>query len=156
MANRTNSLLDHVNQEFFRPRGLYCLLMSYNPLGTGKGEAPTSVSADEAQPLSQGQRSTFRRAKQNLRNPVSGMVDGEERLPPEVAPLIYVDGSDSNSAGADPEKKRSAMKRLNNYFDHRAQARYVRKLQCKNKHDPRFPDATSPSFYGGPNATLKL
>lgn len=133
---RTNSLLDRVNEEYFGPRGLYCLLMAYKPIAFGEkaqfdvAEAiptdqsvhPTSMSTKE-QPLPT-------RAKKNLRNPVAGTTEGEESLPSNIAPLIHPNSSNAKLESGESAKERNGLNRLANYFDDRASARYVSVFPC--------------------------
>lgn len=65
-------------------------------------------------------------AKRNFRDPLAGTAQGEESLPDDVAKLVYPDESGEHRSPGKEEKKRKAFTRLNDYFDRRAQARYVR------------------------------
>ena len=128
LLRRTNSFMDRMNDDFFRPRGLYCLIMAYNPTTMPGKETPDPVQAMASHDRSSS--STARgfpsKAKQNLRSPAAGTSQGEAGLPDSVAKLVHPDivdatvHRDSNSA-----TKKKAFARLNNYFDRRAQARYV-------------------------------
>ena len=132
---RTNSLLDRVNEEYFRPRGLYCLLMAYKPVALGGkaqfdvrdaiSRAPPSPSMPLSTTTKKQKQSFPARARTNLRNPVAGTVEGEENLPSSVAPLVYPNASTATHASRKSAEERSAITRINNYFDDRAQARYV-------------------------------
>lgn len=117
--------MDRMNDEFFRPRGLYCLLMAYNPISTG---AETKVDPEQTiesrkTPLSPS-ASRFSKAKRNLRNPTDGTSQGADNLPPSVAPLVFPDTAKTGQQRSDAKTKK-AFDRLNNYFDRRAQARYA-------------------------------
>lgn len=131
---RTNSLLDRVNDEFFRPRGLYCLIMAYNPIATGaKGQLDDAEAINKSQASSSlSKRSLPGRALKKLRSPVVGTAQGQESLPPNVATLVYP-GSTAKSQIPGEPKKKNAMKRLDNYFDQRAQARYVSIWICADE-----------------------
>lgn len=125
--NRTNSFLDRINNEFFRPRGLFCLLMSYNPIALEKKDAPDEVDAVSKAVSTSPKPAFASRAKRNLRNPVAATVEGEENLPAVTAPLVYLDktNTDESRSGGNPGEKQKIGDRLNKYFDKRAQARYV-------------------------------
>ncbi|KAL1889510.1 hypothetical protein Sste5346_008888 [Sporothrix stenoceras] len=125
---KTNTFMDRMNDEFFRPRGLYCLIMSYSPIAFDKTAKPYPAQAlsnhGQASSSDGGLVST---AKRNLRSPTAGVSHGEESLPDSVATLVYPDAAkDPSTASTSPEakKKKKAFSRLNDYFDRRAQARY--------------------------------
>lgn len=127
-VSRTNSFMDQMNDEFFRPRGLYCLIISYSPIAldtSAKPDPAQALSSREPQPSDAGFFST---AKHNLRDPTAATSQGPESLPVSVATLVYPDASKAPSSPSSPEtkKRKMAFARLNDYFDRRAQARYVR------------------------------
>ncbi|KAJ9607130.1 hypothetical protein H2200_008202 [Cladophialophora chaetospira] len=125
---KANSFLDRVNEEYFRPRGLYCLLMTYTPFALGAKEQfdiDEAVSGAPSPSLSTKEQSFVERARKNLRNPVAGTVEGEERLPPNVAPLVHPAVSAATQDSPRLAKQRNAITRITNYLDDRAQARYV-------------------------------
>jgi len=87
--SRTNAFLDRFNDEFFRPHGLYCLIMAYhpNPLqNQDKVDVAETISPSIATP---GKNGFFRKMKTNLCNPCSGKTHREDNLPAKVAPLIF-------------------------------------------------------------------
>ncbi|KIW23398.1 uncharacterized protein PV07_11599 [Cladophialophora immunda] len=150
---RTNSFLDRMNREFFRPRGLFCLLMSYNPITMAPksaGDDPDAVSKALLSSSSTSKQTLTARTKKNLRNPVAATAEGEDSLPTSTAPLIYPEtiGVDRPRSPGEPEQKQKLGARLNQYFDKRAQARYAKEsngdilsnpepVQFKNKYlDP--------------------
>lgn len=109
-----------MNEEFFRPRGLYCLLMAYNPIPMQKKDkTDVAQTISAAMPPSSG-GGLSAKLKKNLRNPFANVTEGEENLPEQVAPLIFPEKP------AKPGKKSKWAKyNLNDFFDKRAQARYV-------------------------------
>ncbi|OAL30796.1 hypothetical protein AYO22_01416 [Fonsecaea multimorphosa] len=140
-------------REFFRPRGLFCLLMSYNPIAMGTQSAREDPDALSKALLSSSPTSKQKltaRAKKNLRNPIAATAEGEENLPTSTAPLIYPEtiGVEKPRSPGEPEQKQKLGDRLNQYFDKRAQARYAKEsnrdilsnpqpVQFKNKYlDP--------------------
>nr|RBQ87687.1 hypothetical protein FVER53263_12583 [Fusarium verticillioides] len=116
---KTNSFMDRANISFFQPRGLYCLLMSYNPISTSNKEKTDPVQAMLKHKSTAGASSKTRR---NLRNPLAGVSHGQNDLPDFVATLVYptIERTTQNSY-----KKKAVFAKLNDYFDQRAQARYV-------------------------------
>lgn len=119
--------MDEMNENFFRPRGLYCLIMSYDPMGiTGKEnvdplQAMTDHKANEA-----AGGSLPSKVKKNLRNPSAGVSQGERNLPDSAATLVYPDMEPSTQPNHDSSEQKKTFSRLNKYFDRRARARYVR------------------------------
>jgi hypothetical protein len=100
--------MDRMNDEFFRPRVLHCLIMSYSPIAFDKTAKP-----DPAQALSShGQVSSsdsglVSTAKRNLRSPTAGVPHSEERLPDSVATLVYPDAAkDPSTVSTSPEAKK--------------------------------------------------
>ena len=114
--------MDRANNDFFRPRGLYCLIMSYKPIATDKkAKVDPALAMLDHEPSSSG--SGFpSKAKRNLRNPLAGVSHGEESLPDSVARLVFPTKSNESEG---TNKKKKVFSKLNNYFDQRAQARYV-------------------------------
>ncbi|KIW48617.1 hypothetical protein, variant [Exophiala oligosperma] len=155
---RTNSFLDRINNEFFRPRGLFCLLMSYNPIALEKKDAPDEVDAVSKAVSTSPKPAFASRAKRNLRNPVAATVEGEENLPAVTAPLVYLDktNTDESRSGGNPGEKQKIGDRLNKYFDKRAQARYAKESNGDILSNPepakfknRYLDPTSAASNGG-------
>ncbi|CAK7224210.1 hypothetical protein SEUCBS140593_005495 [Sporothrix eucalyptigena] len=126
---KTNTFMDRINDEFFRPRGLYCLIMSYNPIAMGEMAKPDPAQAlSSHEHISTTDAGPLSTAKRNLRSPTAGVSHGEESLPNTVATLVYPDTSKEKStskSSQEAKKKKKAFVRLNNYFDRRAQARYA-------------------------------
>ncbi|KAF5632677.1 hypothetical protein F52700_6213 [Fusarium sp. NRRL 52700] len=118
---KTNSFMDRANANFFQPRGLYCLVMSYKPVATGE-----KAKIDPVQAVINHEHSTgsgiASKVKSNLRNPRAGVSHGQESLPDSVATLVYP--APANATPETPTKKK-VFARLNDYFDRRAQARYA-------------------------------
>ncbi|KAB8070022.1 hypothetical protein BDV29DRAFT_181698 [Aspergillus leporis] len=152
---KTNLFLEQVNNEFFRPRGLCCLLMAYNPVAADKKEKVDDTQiVSKLVPPSSG-RGLSARAKRNLRDPVAGTAEGEENLPATVAPLVYPDYYVKNRSPGEQEKKRNKITRLNDYFDRRAQARYATESKEDVLSTPsqpfknRYLDPNHPANNGG-------
>ncbi|OJJ49040.1 hypothetical protein ASPZODRAFT_164617 [Penicilliopsis zonata CBS 506.65] len=134
---KTNQVLDRYNEDLFGPRGLYCMVVGYNPDPSPQDPSPGSS------PLQQLSSNIHRR----LRDPVSSTVRGTEGLPAAVAPLIYFDDRrqldvlmgrrepvDSSSIEAPKkpstaEKAKNAFAAYNDYLDRRARAKYTAENQ---------------------------
>lgn len=111
-----------MNNEFFRPRGLFCLVMTYKPESSSSHDR---VDLNNAISSSLGPSSI----KRNLRLS-SGKTYGEMEMP-EAAPLIFpaLDqlAADTSEDGVKKQSKlKSSQKFVANYMDKRAQAKYVR------------------------------
>jgi hypothetical protein len=133
VMSRTNSFLNQINNEFFRPRGLYCLIMTWNPESS---ETHTSVNITST--ISSSLNTTGSGLGQKLKNNLrvsSGNTYGDLEFP-ETAPLIFP-GLDSLAAqtGEEAVRKRDKLKKGQNfveeYWDRRAQAKYV----CTSLYD---------------------
>ena len=110
--------------------------MAYTPLKVNQN---TQLDVDEAMfnaqlppsTLSSTKEQNFpERARRNLRNPVAGTIEGEESLPSNVAPLVYPNESTTAQESRRPANEKNVIKRVNNYLDNRAQARYVSAPTC--------------------------
>ncbi len=139
---RTNSFLDQANEKLFKPRGLYCLVMSYRPEAVPTGDVamePVDTSKAALKWLTPP-TSSFKMYAGNFKNS-SGTTRGEIELP-ETAPLVYPDTGyaevgkartpdpqNSETVSKDREGKRSVFSQNKKvaaaYFDKRAQAKYV-------------------------------
>lgn len=118
-----------MNNEFFKPRGLYCLVMTYKPDSTATHERVDINKAitNYSNPAS----STMRQTMRNLRLS-SGKTYGELELP-ESAPLIFPTlerlANDPTEEGQ--QRKAGAMSNkefVADYFDRRAQAKYAAEI----------------------------
>lgn len=124
--SRTNTFLDRINNEFFKPRGLYCLIMAYKPDATQTHE---QVDINEqVMKYSTDPTSTAQKAMRSLRAS-SGKTYGEYELP-EAAPLIFptLDRLADDPAQLGAEKKKStsqAREFVLDYLDRRGQAKYA-------------------------------
>lgn len=114
-----------LNEEFFQPRGLYCLIMTWNPESNRRVERvninqTVASTSKEASGLS-GLHDKFRSS--------DGQTYGELAFP-EVAPLVFPTLDElAAQTGADAAKKKSnvakGMTFVANYWDKRATAEYV-------------------------------
>jgi hypothetical protein len=115
-----------MNAEFFKPRGLYCLIITYKPDASSVHETlDINKAISNYITPAEGKMKAF---GQNMRLS-SGKTYGEMELP-EAAPLIFpaLDRvADDNSAeGVKKQTKlKSTQKFVSDYFDRRAQAQYA-------------------------------
>ncbi|KAJ5198549.1 uncharacterized protein N7498_007666 [Penicillium cinerascens] len=152
---KVNSFIDKANRELFCPRGLYCMIVTYNPLPRQQQEdINTSINRASASGAPGPSRNKWpEKVKKNLRNPFSAAAEGEENLPSEIAPLIFSDDEDKN---VQMKKKEKPWDKLNDYFDKRARARYasesnndVLSSAPESKFKNRFLDPNHPANNGG-------
>jgi hypothetical protein len=156
LFTRTNSFLDRMNNEFFKPHGLYCLIMTYKP------EASTThASVDITQTISSSMTpgsSGMRQTLNNLRLS-SGTTYGELELP-EAAPLIFpaLDTLAASTSAEGIQKKsklKSSQKFIADYVDRRAQAEYASQnptsalaVTSEKRFASRYADPTHPANSG--------
>ena len=132
MNGSANNYLDKANEELFKPRGLYCLVMSFRPDDVPQGEVAlqdVDTSKDVLRWLSPP--SSAMRANASRFRSSSGTTRGEPGLP-ESAPLIYPETGyvEVGKNGKDKDEAEgttsfSTRKVVQEYFDKRAQAKYV-------------------------------
>lgn len=129
MGRRTHTFLDTINDQFFRPRGLFCLVMTWNPESDA---TETAVDLSSTISATIQQRSTPSSGMSKLKNNLKrsdGNTYGELDFP-EVAPLIFpaldeLQETTSEEATGKREKLKRTKKFVSEYWDRRAQAEYV-------------------------------
>ncbi|KAF4984089.1 hypothetical protein FZEAL_628 [Fusarium zealandicum] len=120
---RTNAYLDKANRDFFQPRGLYCLVMTYSP-DAGNDHKEMDVTSTIATSLNPS--STSRKLYGKLRES-SGKTYGEVELP-EAAPLVFPALDDSTvQPRSTKEKMEGVQNYVRDYYDKRAQANFAGK-----------------------------
>jgi hypothetical protein len=149
--SRTNTFLAQMNDRYFRPQGLYCLLMTYKPQSPDIVETVdinTAVARTFVQSQSGGSGANpvksapttmgnvdpelNDRIKRNLKiwtGRSSGVTRGEAEMP-ATAELVYPDLDRANEAQKENMFKRG-MEFTKDYFDRREVAKWVRRLQCR-------------------------
>lgn len=107
-----------MNNEFFKPRGLYCLIMTYRPESNA-----THALIDLTQMITTSMKpaSSSKQTFKNLRLS-SGKTYGEVQLP-EAAPLIFP-ALDSLDEKETQSKMKAGQKFVADYLDRRAQAKF--------------------------------
>lgn len=125
--SRTNAFLDKMNDEFYRPRGLYCLVMTWSPESSETSSTIDLTSTIFAKSHSNNNKGASKLAKKFSNS--SGKSYANMEIP-EVAPLIYpaLDKL-AEQQGEDAVRKRDKLKKkanfVDDYWDKRAQAKYV-------------------------------
>ncbi|KAB8290187.1 hypothetical protein EYC80_011056 [Monilinia laxa] len=153
--SRTNTFLDRINNEFFMPRGLYCLMLTYKP-----ESSTTHASVDISKAIASFVDDTTTGFKKTLKNIKisSGTTYGELEMP-EAAPLIFpkldqiaeVGASDNTQKG---NKLKDSGKFVTDYFDRRAQAKYAMENPTSSLATPkpqfssRYSDPNHPASSG--------
>ena len=124
--HRINTFLDEINNTFFRPRGLYAMLMTYKPNKHSWSSGPTDITQSitkSADPEGLSHKFT-----NNLK--FSGGKSHTEMEIPEAAPLVFpaLDAALSDQSPEGTAKKENAFKKFgkftSEYMDRRAQAEY--------------------------------
>ncbi|KAL7274224.1 hypothetical protein RUND412_002880 [Rhizina undulata] len=147
--HRYNSFLDQINEGFYRPRGLYCMVLTWNPesddmeVGVNINE---TIHSNLAPPAGIAQKT-----KHSLR-PSMGKTNGVAFT--ETAPLVFpaldtLAGNNSQEAKTQKEKLKNAANFTSEYFDRRAQAKYAG--QNPDSHLVVGPKPTFTSRYSDPN-----
>ncbi|KAH0347244.1 hypothetical protein KCU83_g6925, partial [Aureobasidium melanogenum] len=146
---RTTTALRKLNEEFFQPRGLYCLIMTWNPDSNNKVEQ-VNINKTVAT-LNKGSRGVS--GVQDKFRSSDGITYGELAFP-EVAPLVFPT-LDELAAQTGPEaaKKKSnvakGMTFVANYWDKRATAEYS--MQHPDSVLAQVPQGEFTSRYADPN-----
>ncbi|MCJ1478673.1 hypothetical protein MMC13_007354 [Lambiella insularis] len=146
---RSNSFLDQMNEQFFQPRGLYCMIMTYKPESSSSHESVdiTKVIQSKMEPSG----STL---SQNMKKMAvsSGKTYGEMEMP-LAAPLIFPALDDAAAATSTEEQKENALKKgqkfLRDYYDRRAQATYAAENMDSSLSVPQTKEFAS--RYSDPN-----
>ncbi|KAM3424165.1 hypothetical protein BST61_g11292 [Cercospora zeina] len=115
---KTNSFLDRANKLFFQPRGLYCMVMTWNP-ESDQIEQPSDLSGVVSSSVND--HSKFRGS--------DGKSFGEGMFP-EVAPLIFPELDElqhriGTAASGTKEKLKREQAFVNDYLDRRSRAKYA-------------------------------
>jgi len=139
-----------MNNEFFKPRGLYCLIMTYKPDSTqlhARIDINETISSSMT-PASSSTKQTFK----NLRLS-SGKTYGELELP-EAAPLIFPALDSLPDSEKEKQSKMKASKKfVADYYDRRAQAKFAGEMSSQG--GSKLSVGTAPEFksrYADPNS----
>lgn len=147
--HRQSNILDQMNADFYRPRGLYALILTWNPesvdmkIGVNLNETISkNLSAPEG---------FVQKAKHSLR-PSMGNTNGVPFA--ESAPLVFPEldslaANNHHGSKTTKEKFVRAREFVAEYFDRRAQAKYAGKNP--DSHLIVGPKPTFTSRYSDPN-----
>lgn len=148
---RTNGFLDKMNDEFFAPRGLVAIIMTWKPSQPEEMITMANFDMDSSitPVVSNGESSGYKKFKQKFA-PSRGVPSFEW---PDTAPLIFPKLDDLAVDGGQV-RKQNALKRSSNfveeYMDRRARAKWA-------GHNPQSvianagPRETFKSIYSDPN-----
>ncbi|KAI0130458.1 hypothetical protein BJ170DRAFT_315774 [Xylariales sp. AK1849] len=145
---RTNKFLLQINDEFFRPKGLYCLVMTWRP-DSGDLHERVDMTTTVTSAMSSYNAGVFSKFKNS-----SGKTYGDFDFP-EAAPLVFPTLDVLGTAqGEEAAKLKDKLKKkkvfIDNYYDRREQAKYAGKnpdsLLANQTQKPEFS-----SRYADPN-----
>ncbi|KAJ5725052.1 uncharacterized protein N7483_006409 [Penicillium malachiteum] len=145
---RRNSFFDQINKDFFQPRGLFCLVMTWNP---ELADSPCTTINLNSMISQAADRESGRLGRlQKKFKSSDGKAYGN--IFPEVAPLIFPD-IDQLACDKDAKKKLSGLKKkgrfVGKYMDKRAQAKFI--YENPDSHLSQVPMPTFTSRYANPN-----
>lgn len=124
---RSSTFLDRINNEFFRPRGLFCLILTWNP---EIAESQTSVNLASANPLTKKSKSPSMSGSANEYFYPSNQNTHSGLELPETAPLVFpVLDHLAEQTNEEAIKVKDRLKKKSNvvdeYLDRRVPARWV-------------------------------
>lgn len=127
IEHRTNSYFDKINEEVFRPRGLYCLLMTWKPESSSTVTS-FDLNSTVATSLDHGGPGAYNKMKHMFKSS-HGNTYGDMPFP-ETAPLIFPDLDELAAQGVHGEAriksaKSSRREFVADYLDRRSQAQFV-------------------------------
>jgi hypothetical protein len=135
--HRTNTFLDQINDKLFKPHGLLCLIMTYEPNRSAGDMLSGSVDISAAVLKSAVSRDFSMGGQLRNLQGSSGTTRGELQMP-EAAPLIFPALEDRAAVTSPDAQKQSALKKgqkfLADYYDKRANATFVC-CSCKSDSD---------------------
>ncbi len=124
---RANSFFAAMNERYFMPQGLYCLIMTYNPHGRAASE-PFDLSKTVSKthdPETPKMRAYLKKSMGG----VQGTTQGEAHMP-DTAELVYVDDEDDGQEAGDdngngPSRLNRTRRFVDAYLDKRAHSRFA-------------------------------
>lgn len=159
MHSKQNSYLDKMNEGYFKPRGLYALIIKYKPKKSSSGSAPDPYELVDIE-SNIADTVASREAKEG--NFWKGLIKGaastthsEDEIP-DFAPLTFPYLDDLNEA-----EKKSAMKQkgafLTDYYDRRAQSTFaadhpeskLANVAPQKEWSSEYADPNNPKSQGG-------
>ncbi|KAK5189992.1 hypothetical protein LTR92_009973 [Exophiala xenobiotica] len=120
---RANSFFAAMNEKYFMPQGLYCLIMTYNPHGRAVSE-PFDLSKTVSKTHDPDAPKMRAYLKKNMSG-VQGTTQGEAHMP-DTAELVYVEDVDGEQEdGNGPGRLVRTRRFVDAYFDKRAHSRFA-------------------------------
>lgn len=114
-----------MNKDFFQPRGLYCLLMTWDPELADTPSTTIDLNSFISKAADGGGSDKLGRLRHKFKSS-DGKAYGN--IFPEVAPLVFPQ-IDQLASNKDAQKKFANLKRkkefVGGYLDKRAQAKFV-------------------------------
>ncbi|KIV86735.1 hypothetical protein PV11_02330 [Exophiala sideris] len=146
---RQNTFLDRINDEFFQPRGLYCLVLTWQPDSI---ELHTQIDLNAT--ISQREASVHGMDKFK-RNMKTGSAVGDVEFT-ECATLVFPKLDElADQHGPDADSKKAKLKHYKafseTYFDRRAQAKLAGKNPNSSMAKLNGPTPKFTSRYADPN-----
>lgn len=158
LHGKQNKYLDEMNDQFFKPRGLYCMIIKYKP---SSKELDEEVDVTKNITEQVAKRDDEERGKwRNYFTSASGKTQHEEELP-EFAPLVFPYLDKMN-----PSQKESAVKHfghfIQDYNDRRGQATFdmenpdskLTGVTPRKEFASRYADPAHPASQGGLVSTV--
>ncbi|KAL2843730.1 hypothetical protein BJY01DRAFT_215453 [Aspergillus pseudoustus] len=150
---KTNSFFDKINAEFFRPRGLFCLVMTWQPESAStfcRFDLNTAISSA----VEHGGPGMLNKLKHTFKSS-NGATQGNIAFP-QTAPLIFPELDALAATGSDSQVKKLSRKDfVTDYFDRRGQARFRYEnpdsglnLSPKPSFTSRYADPSHPASSG--------
>ncbi|KAJ6088712.1 hypothetical protein N7486_009973 [Penicillium sp. IBT 16267x] len=151
---RTNNFFDQANEEFFKPRGLYCLVMTWYPEDPDTPAMSMDLQSTIAKATLGGDSTVLGSSSLGRLERKFKRSDAKSygNVFPEVAPLVFPEpGTLGNQL--DPEEKFYQVKKkrdfIHGYLDKRAQA--IFEAENPNSHLNQRPKPTFASRFADPN-----
>jgi hypothetical protein len=131
--------LDRANNEFFRPRGLFCLVMTWNPESDQSTDTIDITGAISSRVAAQSNTNRAHRLTDQFSSS-NGNTSGDIEFP-QVAPLVFPALDElADQTGEEATTKKEKLKKAKNfvseYFDRRAVAKYVSLLLLQPRPSP--------------------
>ena len=153
IQHETNRYLDGMNERLFKPRGLYCMIMTYKP---NSPDAMTTIKPSDTILDSVDKRSNGRGGKFSSS---SGTTRTDLAIPyyaPLIFPLFDPPQNPNSERAAVNKTKGSTRAFLSDYFDRRSQAKFEYSnpdsrlnIQPSPSFASRYSDPNSPAMNGG-------
>lgn len=147
LNHQQNKYLDVMNEQYFKPRGLYCMVIKYEP---SSDDIVQSVDMERNITQSIGAREDQSKWKGLMKNS-SMKIEGDVGMP-EPAELIFPELENARAEDSSTSSFKNFGRVMQDYKDRRAAA----KLESENEGSkmPTAPRKEFASAYGDPNSTV--